>query len=345
MTLALLAFLAVFLLITSIGLLIFYREAMLQRLSSVISPDVGSPKNKLLRLLEVSSKNFTERDRSVSKSAAQEPRRGFRHSKAADPGWIPEGLASEPFLCVQSAGSHFAGFPGHGDGGLRLRTVLCLCPGAGLGFLAPDFWLGNRITARQLNIRLGLPQALDLMVICIEAGLSIDQATVRVADELQISEPVLSDELSLVNLEQRAGRPRADAWRNLAERTDVDSVRAMVSVLIQADQFGTSVAKTLRVYSDTLRTQAPPAGRGTSREDYREARVPAGAFHFSVVVRGGSRPIAIVMADAFAKYFSIERKLERRRKMDNVTLIRVVAGVCFVIVLMILIQRRRKRVH
>jgi tight adherence protein C len=96
---------------------------------------------------------------------------------------------------------------------------------------------------------------LDLMVVCIEAGLSTDQATVRTAQELAANQPELSDELSLVVLEQRAGRPRPDAWRSFAERTDVDFVRELVSVLIQADQFGTSVAKNLRVYSETLRTR------------------------------------------------------------------------------------------
>jgi tight adherence protein C len=125
----------------------------------------------------------------------------------------------------------------------------------GIGYLVPDFWLGRRIKARQFAIRLGLPDVLDLMVVCIEAGLSVDQATIRTADELSVGQPAISDELGLVILEQRAGRPRADAWRHLAERTDVDVVRELVTVLIQADQFGTSVAKNLRVYSETLRTR------------------------------------------------------------------------------------------
>jgi tight adherence protein C len=126
---------------------------------------------------------------------------------------------------------------------------------AALGFLAPDFWLGNRISARQANIRVGLPEALDLLVVCAEAGLGLDQAMVRVADEMQLSQPEISDEFSLTLLEQRAGRTRTEAWKNLAERTNVDSVRAMVATLVQADHFGTSVSKTLRGYSDSLRVQ------------------------------------------------------------------------------------------
>ena len=125
----------------------------------------------------------------------------------------------------------------------------------GVGFLAPDFWLGRQITKRQGKIRRGLPDVLDLLVICIEAGLSLDQGTARTAEELKGAQPELCDELYIVVLEQRAGRPRGEAWKHLAERTGVDCVRNLVSMLVQADQYGTSIAKTLRIHSDTLRTQ------------------------------------------------------------------------------------------
>src|ERR1700685_1178083 len=125
----------------------------------------------------------------------------------------------------------------------------------GLGFLLPDFWLGRRISIRQSRIRLGLPEVLDFLIICIEAGLGMDQATVRTAQELKLSQPALSDELDIVVLEQRAGRARSDAWKQFAERSDVDSVKKLVAVLVQSEQLGTSIAKTLRVHSDTLRTQ------------------------------------------------------------------------------------------
>ena len=125
----------------------------------------------------------------------------------------------------------------------------------GAGFLGPDFWLGRRIKLRQREIQRALPDVLDLLIVCVEAGLSIDQATIRTAQEMGISRSPIADELDLVVLEQRAGCPRTDAWKHLAERTDVDSVRNIVSMLVQADQFGTSIAKTLRVYAQTLRTQ------------------------------------------------------------------------------------------
>jgi tight adherence protein C len=111
------------------------------------------------------------------------------------------------------------------------------------------------IKDRQNRIRLGLPDALDLTVICVEAGLALDQALNRVGQDLHHAHPDLSDEFHLVNLEMRAGKPRAEALRNLVERTGVDDIRSLVGTLIQTDRFGTSVAQALRVHSDSLRTE------------------------------------------------------------------------------------------
>jgi tight adherence protein C len=111
------------------------------------------------------------------------------------------------------------------------------------------------IANRQHRITLGLPDALDLTVICVEAGLALDQAMMRVGEDLRHAHPELSDEFHLVNLEMRAGKPRAEALRNLAARTGVADIRALVATLIQTDRFGTSVAQALRVHSDSLRTE------------------------------------------------------------------------------------------
>ncbi len=124
-----------------------------------------------------------------------------------------------------------------------------------LGFLLPRFFLKRMIRERQNRIRLGLPDALDLTVICVEAGLALDQALMRVGQDLHHAHPDLSDEFHLVNLEMRAGKPRAEALRNLVERTGVDDIRSLVGTLIQTDRFGTSVAQALRVHSDSLRTE------------------------------------------------------------------------------------------
>ncbi len=122
------------------------------------------------------------------------------------------------------------------------------------GFFIPRFFLKRMIRDRQQRIRIALPDALDLTVICVEAGLALDQALLRVGKDLHHAHPDLSDEFNFVNLEMRAGKPRAEALRNLVDRTGVDDIRSLVGTLIQTDRFGTSVAQALRVHSDSLRT-------------------------------------------------------------------------------------------
>ncbi len=125
----------------------------------------------------------------------------------------------------------------------------------GIGYVLPGMVLARVMKRRQHRIRLALPDALDLLVVSVEAGLGLDQAMQRVGDELDFAHPELSDELHLVNLELRAGKGRVDALRNLADRTGVDDVSSLVAMLIQTDRFGTSIAKSLRVHSETLRTK------------------------------------------------------------------------------------------
>jgi tight adherence protein C len=173
-----------------------------------------------------------------------------------------------------------------------------------LGYLAPDFWLGRKIKARQMNIRLGLPEFLDLMVICIEAGLSMDQALMRCVNELSRGQPELADELSLVTLEQRAGRPRLEAWQNLAERVDIDVIRALVSSIKQADQFGTSVAKILRVQSDTLRVQRRQRVEEIAAKMAVKMVFPLVLFIFPSLFIVAMGPAVIVMQDSMKKFFS-----------------------------------------
>jgi tight adherence protein C len=135
-------------------------------------------------------------------------------------------------------------------------TTLMICTFLALvGFYLPGLWLHNRIARRKTKIFEGLPDALDLLVVCVEAGMGLDSAINRVAEETKFSHPVLSDELKFLNLELRAGKQRRDALRNLARRVDLEDLSSLVTLLIQTDKFGTSVAQTLRVYSDTLRTK------------------------------------------------------------------------------------------
>jgi tight adherence protein C len=111
------------------------------------------------------------------------------------------------------------------------------------------------IRNRQREITVALPDALDLTVVCVEAGLPLDQALMRVGEDLKYAHPALSEEFYLANLEMRAGKPRAEALRNLAARTSVDDIRSLVASLIQTDRFGTSIVQALRIYSDSLRTE------------------------------------------------------------------------------------------
>jgi tight adherence protein C len=123
------------------------------------------------------------------------------------------------------------------------------------GVLLPEMWLLWRIRGRQHRLQKALPDGLDLLVICVEVGLGLDQAILRVAEELQIVHPELSDELQLVNLEMRVGKTRIDALRELARRTGLEDIKSLVAMLIQTERFGTSIAQSLRVHSDELRTK------------------------------------------------------------------------------------------
>jgi tight adherence protein C len=139
---------------------------------------------------------------------------------------------------------------------LFYRTSIPLALGiGGLGYILPGMVLARLEKRRQHKIQLSLPDALDLLVVSVEAGLGLDQAMQRVGEELAFAHQDLSDELRLVNLELRAGKGRADALHNLAERTGVDDVASLVAMLVQTDKFGTSIAQSLRVHSDTLRTK------------------------------------------------------------------------------------------
>lgn len=124
------------------------------------------------------------------------------------------------------------------------------------GFFGPNEYVKIRSNKRQHQIRRGMPNALDLMVVCVESGLGLDQAIMQVAKELEHAHPEVSEEFALVNLELKAGKRRVDALRNLAERSTVDELKKLVAVLIQADRFGTSIAASLRGHADFMRIQA-----------------------------------------------------------------------------------------
>jgi tight adherence protein C len=136
------------------------------------------------------------------------------------------------------------------------NKVLAVIAAAAVGFFGPNEFVRLKAKKRQKEIHRGLPNSLDLMVVCVESGLGLDQAILQVASELENAHPEVAEEFGLVNLELKAGKRRVDALRNLAERTQVDDLKKLVAVLIQADRFGTGIAQSLRAHSDYMRVQA-----------------------------------------------------------------------------------------
>jgi tight adherence protein C len=302
MGVAIAAFCAVFLLIASAGLLVFYRETISARISTAINPQVRRQKNLKSTILDTREvlEGVVERfEKVVPKSQAEVSivqerliRAGYRQGSAVKVFYGAK-VMTPLALCL------IALVTGVGSSNSFFVYIACI----GLGFLAPDFVLGKLISNRQAKVKRGLPDVLDMLVICVEAGLSLDQATARTAEELHHAQPVLSDELGVVALEQRAGSARADAWKHFADRTGVDVVRNLVSMLIQSEQFGTSVAKTLRVHSDTLRTKRVQEIEEKAAKLSVKLLFPLVLFIFPslfVVVLG---PAVIMMADSFKDLF------------------------------------------
>lgn len=172
----------------------------------------------------------------------------------------------------------------------------------GLGFFLPDFWLSFAINKRREKLRLSLPDGLDLLSICLEAGLGLDQGIVRVGQELRVSHPELSEELLLINFEQRAGVQRNAAWQGFAQRASFESARSFVAMLMQTDRFGTPIAKSLGAFSDALRTQRRQRAEELAAKTTIKLVPPLVFFIFpsmGVVVVG---PAVIAVSDFLAHF-------------------------------------------
>lgn len=294
---AVIAFISVFGLIASVGLILFYREAMIQRISAVISE--RQEKKGLAGKFESAQSQLGvvigKIERVVPRSQAEVSvvqqrliRAGFRRDFALKLFYASKLLTPLALVSIVTVT------------GLAKQNVFVFYAAAvGLGYLAPDFWLGRKIKNRQGEIRRTLPDVLDLLVVCLEAGLGMDQATQRTTQELTKSHPIIADELEVMILEQRAGRARPDAWKNLAERTDVDVVRNLVSTIVQAEQFGTSIAKTLRTHSDTMRTQRIQHVEELAAKTTVKLIFPLVFFIFPCLFLVTLGPAVIIMSDQF----------------------------------------------
>jgi tight adherence protein C len=182
------------------------------------------------------------------------------------------------------------------------NTLLFFLIALGVGFFVPDFWLSLAINKRREKLRLSLPDGLDLLSICLEAGLGLDQGIVRVGQELRVSHRELSEELLLVNFEQRAGMQRNAAWQGFAQRANFESARSFVAMLIQTDRFGTPIAKSLGAFSDALRTQRRQKAEELAAKTTIKLVPPLVFFIFpsmGVVVVG---PAVIAVSDFLAHF-------------------------------------------
>jgi tight adherence protein C len=170
-----------------------------------------------------------------------------------------------------------------------------------IGFFLPRYVLQRMIRSRQQLVRWGLADALDLMVISIEAGLGLNAAMMKVSSELKDVHPDISEEFELANLEIRVGRERDEALRNLADRTGVDDLRSLVAMLIQTDRFGTSIAKAIRAFSDSLRTKRRQRAEQAAQKAAVKLLFPLACFLFPTLFIAILGPAALQLMDTLGK--------------------------------------------
>lgn len=181
------------------------------------------------------------------------------------------------------------------------QLMLFAAGAGGLGWFACSVWLDKQVARRQRALRAGFPDALDLLVVCVESGLGLAPALQRVAEELAVSHPALGDELTLVNAEMRAGVERGTALKNLAERTGLDDIRGMTALLVQTMRFGTSIADALRVYSEEFRDKRTQAAEEEAAKIATKMIFPLVLFLFPSFFLVAIGPAVIALVDVFAQ--------------------------------------------
>jgi len=195
---------------------------------------------------------FGERMENGRKDSSQ-VRQFLLQAGYVDPNSVAIYWAARVFLAAGLVAAALTLLPLVGTNAIQmLMAVVWL---GGIGWVGPVFYVRSKLKARQKDLQKAMPDMLDMLVVCVEAGLGLNQAFVRVADEIDHVSVVMSEQLALVNLEMRAGTPRDEALKNLADRTGLTDMKSLVSMLVQTDRFGTSVADALRVHADTMRTK------------------------------------------------------------------------------------------
>lgn len=181
------------------------------------------------------------------------------------------------------------------------NSMTYLALSVGVGYMGPRSTLDRMTKSRQQRLRWGLADALDLLVVSVEAGLGVNAAMVRVSNEMRRVHPEISEEFEMVNLEIRVGREREAALRNLAERTGVEDLRGLCAMLIQADRFGTSIARAIRAYSDSLRTKRRQRAEQAAQKAAIKLLFPLAVFLFPTLFIALIGPAMLQLADTFFK--------------------------------------------
>jgi tight adherence protein C len=223
-------------------------DAVINRVQEPRRREYATPKPAVAWRALVARLGSAERGSKRDKLRASFIRAGIRSESAGN---VFAGLKSVAAVCGGLGAAALMAL----QGAESPRIVIGVLVGAAGGYILPDELLKLKIRRRKAKIEKALPNTLDLLTICVEAGLGLDQAMVHVAGELASSYPDISDELAMITLELRAGKRRADCLRAFGERTGVQEVKKLAAVLIQADRFGTSIAQSLRIHSEHLRTE------------------------------------------------------------------------------------------
>ena len=241
-----------------LGLITFCMVALL------LTPNLFRPSPEAQRILDVVTSTRVDRRTIGDKERVQDKLVGIatklrvRVGLAEDPNLkaklVAAGIHSSNSVDIYFAAQFLAPLGGAVVGSLlHSASLFWVVALGGVGYLTPDLWLKRKTSSRRNRIRKSLPDALDLMVICVDAGLGLDQALIRIGQELGTSHPDIAEEFTQVNLEQRAGRPRLEAWKNLADRSEIEEFTSFVSMLTQTDRFGTPIIRALSRFSEDIR--------------------------------------------------------------------------------------------
>lgn len=233
-------------------------------ISLILAPILLRPSRQERRILDVVQSNRPDRRLIRSKEVARDKiltlarsfrsRLGLSDDEKLRKQFVSAGLKNPKSLDIYFTARFIGPLAGVVGGSFISSNTLFWCMAlAAVGYLLPNMWLNRAVNRRRKRIQKGIPDAIDLLVICVEAGLGLDQALLRIGQEIAVAYPELNEEFNQIHLEQRAGKPRLDAWQGLADRTKLPEFIALVTMLQQTDRFGTPIVRALSRYSEEIR--------------------------------------------------------------------------------------------